>query len=97
MSYPPPATRSTNALAVVSLVSGIAAWCMLPVLGAIVAIVCGHLARGEIRRASPGSMDGDGLAVAGLALGYVQLALGALLVVVAIGLVFLGIGLHFWR
>ncbi|WP_426663568.1 DUF4190 domain-containing protein [Rhodanobacter aciditrophus] len=97
MSYQPPATRSTNALAVVSLVSGIAAWCVFPMLGAIVAIVCGHLARGEIRRAPPGSMDGDGLAVAGLALGYVQLALGALLVVVAIGLLFLGIGLHFWR
>jgi len=97
MSYQPPATRSTNALAVVSLVSGIAAWCVFPFIGAIVAVVCGHLARSEIRRAPPASMEGDGMAVAGLALGYAQLALSALLIIVGIGLVVLGFGLHFWH
>lgn len=97
MSYQPPATRSTNALAVVSLVSGIAAWCVFPFIGAIVAVVCGHLARSEIRRAPPGSMEGDGMAVAGLVLGYVQLAFSALLIIVGIGFVVLGFGLHFWH
>ena len=97
MSYQPPATRSTNALAVVSLVSGIAAWCVFPFIGAIVAVVCGHLARSEIRRAPPGSMEGDGMAVAGLVLGYVQLAFSALLILVGIGFVVLGFGLHFWH
>ena len=97
MSYQPPATRSTNALAVVSLVSGIAAWCVFPFIGAIVAVVCGHLARGEIRRAPPGSMEGDGMAIAGLVLGYTQLALGTLVFIVAMGFVFLGFGMHFWH
>ncbi|HEX7731716.1 MAG TPA: DUF4190 domain-containing protein [Rhodanobacter sp.] len=97
MSYQPPATRSTNALAVVSMVCGIAAWCVFPFIGAIVAVVCGHLARGEIRRAPPGSTEGDGMAVAGLALGYAQLALGTLLIIAAMGFVLLGFGLHFWR
>jgi len=37
------------------------------------------------------------MAVAGLALGYVQLALSGLFIVLAIGFVFLGFGLHFWH
>ncbi|OOG39526.1 hypothetical protein B0E52_12555 [Rhodanobacter sp. C06] len=97
MSYQPPASRSTNALAVVSLVFGIAAWCVFPFIGAIVAVVCGHLARGEIRHAPPGSIEGDGMAVAGLVLGYAQLVLSGLFIIVAIGFIFLGFSLHFWH
>jgi hypothetical protein len=81
-------------MAVVSLVFGIAAWCVLPVVGAIVAIVCGHVARGEIRR-SQGQQEGDGLAVAGLVLGYVQLAFGVVLVLFAIAAVLLGLSIGF--
>ena len=72
--------RQTSALAVVSLVSGILGWTLLPVLGSLVAVVTGHLARGEIRRA-PSRLEGDGMAVAGLVLGYLALALGLLLAV----------------
>jgi hypothetical protein len=67
--------RQTSALAVVSLVSGILGWLPLPLIGSIVAIVTGHLARGEIRR-EPGRLEGDGMALAGLILGYGALALG---------------------
>lgn len=71
----PTAYRSSNStLAVVSLIFGIVTWIALPVIGAIVAVICGHMARAEIRRAPDNSIDGDGLAVAGLVLGYVQLA-----------------------
>jgi hypothetical protein len=94
MNVPPPAYRTTSAMAVVSLVFGIAAWCMLPVVGAIVAIVCGHLARGEIRR-SQGQQEGDGLAVAGLVLGYVQLAFGVIVLLFAIAAVLLGLSIGF--
>jgi hypothetical protein len=94
MNVPPPAYRTTSAMAVVSLVFGIAAWCMLPVVGAIVAIVCGHVARGEIRR-SQGQQEGDGLAVAGLVLGYVQLAFGVILVLFAIAALVLGLSIGF--
>ena len=52
----------------------------LPFVGAIVAVVCGHAARGEIKRAPPGSIEGDGMAVTGLILGYAHLALFVLAV-----------------
>lgn len=94
MNALPPVHRTTSALAVVSLIFGIATWCMLPVVGAIVAIVCGHLARGEIRR-SPGVLEGDSLAVVGLVLGYVQLAFGLILVLFAIAAILLGLSIGF--
>jgi hypothetical protein len=71
----------TSSLAVVSLIFGILAYVFLPGIGALIAVVCGHSARSEIRRAPPGSLDGDGLALAGLILGWIQLAL----TVIAIG------------
>ncbi|MDX1549326.1 DUF4190 domain-containing protein [Novilysobacter spongiicola] len=78
VSVPPPAPvagrpPTTSTLAVVSLVCGILGWTMLPGLGSIVAIITGHLARSEIRNASP-ALEGDGLAVAGLVLGYSMIA-----------------------
>jgi len=94
MNATPPAHRTTSALAVVSLVSGIAAWCVLPVVGAIVAVVCGHMGRGEIRR-SQGQLEGDGLAVIGLVFGYVQLAFGFILLLFAIAAVVLGLSIGF--
>ncbi|MCW5580611.1 MAG: DUF4190 domain-containing protein [Luteimonas sp.] len=79
--------RQTSALAVVSLVSGLLGWTLLPWLGSLVAIVTGHLARGEIRR-SDSTLDGDGLAIAGLVLGYAMLALSLLGIIFV--LLFLG-------
>ncbi|RDI99699.1 DUF4190 domain-containing protein [Dyella solisilvae] len=93
MSYQPTTYRSTNALAVVSLSFGIACWLVLPFIGAIVAVICGHLARAEIRRAQPGTMEGDGLAVAGLVLGYVHLAIALLAVAVVFAFLALGVGI----
>jgi hypothetical protein len=70
----------TSGTAIASLIFGVLAWVTLPLLGAILAVILGHIARGEIRRAPPGSIDGDGMAVAGLVLGYVHLALAALVI-----------------
>lgn len=79
MSYQPPPRSSTSSLAVVSMVFGILAWAMLPFVGALVAVICGHLARSEIRHSPPDNrLEGDGMAIAGLVLGYVQLAVGLL-------------------
>mgnify|MGYP001370381767 CR=1 FL=1 len=73
-----PQVIPNSALAIASLVSGILAWVpLLPVIGAIIAVVTGHMARGEIRR-SAGRLAGDGMAIIGLILGYAQLALLAL-------------------
>ena len=65
----------TSSLAVVSLIFGILAFVFLPGIGALVAVICGHSARSEIRRAPPGSIDGDGIALAGLILGWIQIGL----------------------
>ncbi len=74
-----PAAYSTVAvpnsnLAIISLVSGILGWVLLPLIAAIVAVITGHMARREIRQ-SGGQLAGDGLALIGMILGYAQLAL----------------------
>ena len=100
MSYQPsyrPGT-GTSSLAVVSLVFGILAWCVLPFVGAIVAIICGHLARSEIRNGHPEQrQEGDGMAVAGLVLGYVQLACCVLAIFLLIGVLFFGFAIAGWH
>ena len=75
--------RQTSTLAVVSLVFGILGWTLLPFIGSLVAVVCGHMGRGEIRR-SQGTLEGDGMAVAGLVLGYIVIGLSLLAVLAAI-------------
>jgi hypothetical protein len=77
-------------MATVSLITGILAWFMLPIIGAIAAVITGHVARKEIRE-SGGWLVGDGLAAAGLVLGYAHLALAVLGLCVA--LVFIALGL----
>jgi len=89
-SYP---ATSTSTLAIVSLVFGILTWVVLPFIGAIVAIVCGHLARSEIRRVPVGSLlEGNSMALAGLVLGYLHLLLVLLLVVALFGVLFFSVG-----
>jgi hypothetical protein len=80
-SYPPPETNyqdyapvETNIWAIVSLVSGVLGWLGLFGLGGIAAVVAGHIAKNEIRR-SAGRSGGEGLATAGLILGYTNIAI----------------------
>ena len=84
---PSGALLRTSTTAIVSLVSGVLGWTLLPLLGSLVAVVTGHLARGEIRR-SPQTLEGDGLAVAGLVLGYAAIGIAVLSVIGL--LIFLG-------
>jgi hypothetical protein len=76
----PPAVRGTNALAVVSLCFGIGQF-FLWFVGGIVAIVCGHIARRQIRETGE---SGDGLAVAGLIMGYLGVAVPLLAILALI-------------
>lgn len=69
----PQAVPNSN-LAIISLVSGIISWVLLPVIAGIAAVITGHMARREIR-ASGGRLSGDGLAIIGLVLGYANLAI----------------------
>ena len=83
----------TSGTAIASLIFGVLSWVVLPFIGAILAVVLGHSARKEISRAPPGTIEGDGMAIAGLILGWAHLAL--FLVVILFIFVFLG-GLAFF-
>ena len=80
--------RQNSTLAVISLVTGILGWTLMPFLGSLVAIVTGHMARKEIRQ-NP-ALDGDTMAVIGLVLGWV-VVIGAILAVLAFVLFFGGL------
>ncbi|MBZ0120980.1 MAG: DUF4190 domain-containing protein [Sandaracinaceae bacterium] len=73
--FAPQPQRPTNTLAIVALVGGIVSWIMLPFAGAIVGVICGHMARKQIRQTGE---DGDQLAVVGLVLSYSHLAVTCL-------------------
>ena len=88
MNTPYAAQTQTSSAAVLSLVFGLLSWIVLPLIGAVAAVICGHMARSEIKR-NP-ALDGDGLAVAGMILGYLHLAV-MILSVVAIILFFGGL------
>jgi Domain of unknown function (DUF4190)/Domain of unknown function (DUF1707) len=69
--YPPmPAAAPTSGLAVGALVCGVAEFFTMG-LAAIPAVILGHLARAQIRQTGE---RGDGMAVAGLVLGYLAIA-----------------------
>jgi hypothetical protein len=71
-----PSARKTSGLAITSFVLGVLGLCC-PIFLSLPAIICGHIARGNIKR-SGGAEDGGGLALAGTILGYISLALGIL-------------------
>ena len=71
----------TNTLAIVSFVLGIASYVAVPIIGAIAAVVLGHMARGQIRQTGEG---GGGFALAGLILGYVHLALAVIAIAILV-------------
>jgi hypothetical protein len=79
-AYPGTVTR-TNALAITSMVCGIVQFFGFWLLAAIPAIVCGHIARRQIRQTGE---QGAGMALAGLILGWVGVALTAIIVIVVI-------------
>jgi len=83
--YAPPASApqvvpTQSALAIVSLIAGIVG---LFFFGSLVAVICGHVARSNIR-ASNGTQTGDGMALAGLILGYIGLAMALLWIIVVV-------------
>lgn len=80
---PPPRMRTvqTSGMAVASLVMGILGWTVLPLLGSILAIVFGYSARNEIRQ-RPGELEGEGMATAGLVLGWLMVGVSVLLLCV---------------
>ena len=64
----------SSTLAIVSLVSAILGFTFVPVIGTIVALITGYMARNETRSIPP-KASGDGLATAGIIMGWVQVGL----------------------
>ena len=76
-----PVTKRDSSLAIISLVSGIIGWTIIPFIGSIVAVITGHLAKKEIRD-SGNTMSGDGMALAGLILGYTMIGITLLILLI---------------
>lgn len=67
--------QKTNTLAIVSLVSSILAFVILPFVASVVGVITGHMALGQIKRTGEG---GRGLALGGTIVGWVGIGLGVL-------------------
>lgn len=79
-----PIEQQTSGKAIASLVLGI--FPVIPLVGSILAVVFGHMSLGEIRR-SAGRLKGEGIAIAGLILGYIGVAfLPVILIIAAIAI-----------
>jgi len=79
-------------LALVSLITGILGLTIFPIIGSIIAIITGVMGRNEIRE-SAGSLGGDGMALAGLIMGFV--GIGLAVIGLCIGGVFIALPLCF--
>ena len=91
----PPTTEPAppnNTLAIVSLVSGILGFLILYGIGGIAAIITGYMAKKEIKESAT-PQGGDGMATAGLILGYANLVLCLLPICVIVILSLLGPGI----
>ena len=95
-AYPP----RTSGMAIASMVLGITAvvsppfsclCCCVPgVVLAVLAIVFGHTARGQIR-SSQGMLSGNGMALAGLVCGYLSVAIHLFAFIVYAGLLLISV------
>ena len=74
--YQPLVMQRTNGFAVGALVLGI-----LPFFGGIPAVILGHVARGQIKKTGE---RGEGMAVAGLVLGYLWISLWLMIILLGI-------------
>ena len=64
----------TSGMAISALIFGISGLTFLPLLGSIIAVILGPMARSDIRR-RPDEVTGDGIALIGLVLGWIGIGL----------------------
>ncbi len=74
------ATKKTSGMAIASLACSIAGTVMCLFVGQILGIVFGYKARTEIK-SSGGQLEGEGLATAGIIVGWIGIVLDILIVV----------------
>lgn len=89
----PPAKPNSN-MALASMVLGILGWTIAPGLASIAAIVTGHMAKKEIKE-SMGQLSGDGMATAGLVMGYASVAIVLCVCLAMAGMMAFGVAIPF--
>lgn len=85
----------TSTLAIISMIAGIMGFTVFPVVATIVALITGYAARKETR-AVPPQAAGDGLATAGIIMGWVQVGLTVVGICCVAAYFIFGIGAMGW-
>jgi len=75
--YDSPPVAPNSSMAVLCLVAGILGLTMFPIIGSIIDLITGPMAKREIYD-SGGTLGGEGLAQAGIILGWIGVALSVL-------------------
>jgi hypothetical protein len=84
-AVPPPAPRIAP-LAIVSVVLAVLSFACIPIFPVIPAIVCGHVAWSKISK-SGGALQGKGIAIVGLIVGYLAIPWAVLQVWFLVGMI----------
>ena len=71
--------KRTEGQAIASMVLGILSIISFGILTAIPAVICGHIAKNKIRTDSE-NLQGDGMALSGLILGYITIGISILVI-----------------
>ena len=79
-AYSPPMSTATNSLARASMILGVAEFFSMG-LTAVPAVICGHIAKREMRETG---QRGDGMATAGLVLGYMAIVFWGIVIILSI-------------
>jgi len=87
-----PPTVPNSTMATISMIAGILGWTIAPFLGSLTAIITGHMAKKEIKE-SLGQIAGDGMATAGLVLGYLQLIPSVLCICIVLIMLAMGMSI----
>lgn len=82
-AYQPPYSPPTNTLAIISLIASIAGLTVLPTVGSIAGLIMGYIAKRQIAE-SRGAMSGDGLAKAGIIIGWIGIIIALLAICLSI-------------
>lgn len=90
----PPPSAPTNTMALTSMIAGIVGWTIATLLGSLVAIITGHMAKKELRERM-GQESGDGMATAGLVMGYLQVIPSVLCICVILVMFAMGMTIPF--
>ena len=85
-----PVEKTTSILAILSTISGAASFFVVPLIGAIAALITGYMAKSEIKK-SNGMIEGEGFATAGIVMGWINIGLSIMVCcLIILAVVFMG-------